>query len=279
MNQPGNNRSVSDSAFRALATAIGISILILMGALVYGFISNLLISRELQTLLKEISVYEQPGKNPPSGERIRFLEAGIDQMNVYLEELRSRPFMKNTLAGKRTGDALALKESLYGVERKLRDRGGEAAVVWPKAFGFEELRSTLPTEEELPGLFYQIGILEEIGSAILKVGAVSVEKFEFRSNGGATPLGQAAVGRLEQRRRTVGPAKEPTTASPRNDGADISEFLLDVEFTAPYDRFAQLLDEICRLEHLVLISKLTVTPSEKNPAEIETQVQIRVVYV
>ncbi len=257
MNQPKNNRSVSDSAFRALATVIGASILLLIGALVYGFVSNLLISRELQALLKQISVYEQPAKNPPSGERIRFLEAGINQMNVYLEELRSRPFMKNTLAGKRTGDALALKESFYGVERKLRDRGGEAKVVWPKAFGFEELRSTLPTEEDLPGLFYQIGIFEEIGNAILKVGAVSVEKFEFR------PAAKVKDQKKEEKEKTE----------------DTSEFLLDIECTAPYDRFAQLLDEIRRLEHLVLISKLTVVPSEKNPAEVQTQAQIRVVYV
>ena len=256
MSQPKDNHSVSDSAFRMLAAVIGILIVFLLGVLVYGFVSNLLISRELQTLLKQISVYEQPGKNPPSGERIRFLESGMNQMNVYLEELRARPFMKNTLAGKRTGDALALKESLYGIEKKLRDQGGEASVVWPKSFGFEELQSTLPTEEELSDFFYQIGVLEEMGNAILKVGTASVEKFEFRPAS----------------------AKDRKKTDDERTG-NVSEFLLDVHFTAPYDRFVKWLDEIRRLEHLALISKLTVAPSEKNPSEIKAQAEIQVVYV
>ena len=246
MEQSKSNQAIADPVFKAYVVAIGVLLAVLLGVLVYGFISNLLISRELQVVLKQFSAYEKPGKNPPSGERMRFLEAGINQMKVYLEELRTLPFMKDTLAGKRSGDALALKEALYGVERKLREQGGAALVEWPKSFGFEHLQSAIPNEQELPDLFYQVEIFEEIGHAILKIGAVSVEKFEFRSS---------------------------------NDGADISEFLFDVELTCPYDRMVKWVDQIRRIEHLVSFTKVAIKPSEDKPEYLKGQFEIRVVYV
>lgn len=260
MAQSKNSRAVADPVFKGYVVIIAVLLTILLGVLIYGFISNLLLSRELQVVLQQISAYEEPGTNPPSGERMRFLESGITQMKVYLEELRAWPFMKDTLAGKRSGDALALKEALYGIERKLRERGGaeQAAVEWPKSFGFEQLQSAIPSEEELPNLFYQVEIFERLGSAIIDTGVVSVNVFSFRPAKSDDRAGRKEV--------------QKTTQA-------FSEYLLDVEVTGPYDRIVRLIDQVRRLEHLVSFAKATIGPSEKNPEHLEGKFEIRVVYV
>ncbi|MBI4430151.1 MAG: hypothetical protein HY587_00370 [Candidatus Omnitrophica bacterium] len=253
---PEPNRWISNPSFRIFVVLIGALVAVLLGALVLGFVSNLLISRELQTVLKQIAVYERPGENPPSGERIRFLGSALNQMKVYLEELRALPFMKNTLVGRRAGDALALKETIYGIERKLREKGIETAVAWPKSFGFEYLQSAIPSDKELPDLFYEIEVFEDIGNAILEAGAISVNAFGIRF-----------------------PREKSRKAEDVEKPGGVTEFMLDLEAQAPFDRFVNLLDGIRELPHLVTISSFQLKPSEKNPAQVEGKIEIRAVYL
>lgn len=257
--------------FFSVTTAVVTTIAaVLLVVLVFGFASNVVISRRLKTVLQDIGRYEKPGQNTPSEARAAFLQSAQEQLSRYLDDLRAWPFMKDarvaeplgdvwSSAGRplgRTsargwrGDALQFKESLYRTEQQFRDQAGPAGVVWPESFGFERFRSSLPAAGELGDLSYQQNLFEAIGEAVLSTGGMTISSIAFH------PPAPVLAGE-----------------------GDSAAFLVDVSLESSFEKALMFLDKVRRLSHLVTVNKFRVAASEEDPAIVTAQIQFEAVYV
>lgn len=233
------------------AMLLGLLLAIMVGILIYGFSSNLFISKELRMTLDELVRYERPMKNPPSDERIQFLNMSIEELTRYSDDFRSWLFMRDTRAGKLTRDALNFKETLYTIERRLRDQALAGGVTLPTSLGFEDYQSVIPKEDELDDLYYELELFESIGQAIVSKGPVSVEVFGFRV-----------------------PKPVSVEGIPKH-----TEFVLDLTLKTSFERLGSFLNDLRRLPHLVSVSKWLVEAEEENPSSIRAVMEIRAVYL
>ncbi|MBU0633512.1 MAG: Amuc_1100 family pilus-like protein [Candidatus Omnitrophica bacterium] len=151
---------------------------------------------------------------------------------------------------------LNFKQKLFDVEDALRSRALKLNVALPKSLGFEEFKSSVPTEMQTLALTKELYICEEIINLLLdsKVNAVTEISFPSRNKQTADALG------VKQ-------------------NALFEEFLIQISLEADFENAKKMLAAFIKNSKVYIADKLDIKNKNENGSDKDLVIDLALKYV
>ena len=106
-------------------------------------------------------------------ERLKTIYTSMNQDILY-EDLMSPESLREE-------SALEFKEKLFEAKQRLQEKAATRKINFPQVYGLEGYEAKLPSDEELPQLFYMLELTEDLIGTILKLPINRFNELSFKN--------------------------------------------------------------------------------------------------